>query len=229
VVVLLWVVSLPAAFAVAKVASRVRVPIMILIFGTIMIPTQTILEPLFLVARHLGSVNKIYGVVIVLGSFEVAGSVFLLAAFTKAIPTEVTEAAQVDGASTVRLLMAHIVVARPHRRGGQGGRSRRVRVCGLISGFRKRRLGGGSPGARFAWELQQFRTHVCVTSTSENAWTWDNADGPFDMTIMWSTKRSPRPETIYQDRLDKNTVPGDGRHYECRWADPAPRHRSTST
>jgi ABC-type glycerol-3-phosphate transport system permease component len=59
-----------------------------------MIPRQTILEPVFLVALHLGLVNKIYGVVIILGSFGVAGSVFLSAAFIKAIPTEVTEGAQ---------------------------------------------------------------------------------------------------------------------------------------
>jgi peptide/nickel transport system substrate-binding protein len=67
-------------------------------------------------------------------------------------------------------------------------------------------------------ELEQVGMHVTVTGTSENAWTSDEADGHFDMTIMWSNDEGIDPEIIYQGWLDKNTIPGGGGDYE-RWID----------
>lgn len=67
-----------------------------------------------------------------------------------------------------------------------------------------------------AQELKQVGIKVTVTGTSENAWTADEADGHFDMTVMWSNDEAIDPEIIYQGWLDKDTIPGGGGDYE-RW------------
>ena len=107
-VILLWAVSLPAAFAVSKLRFPGRIAVLFVVFGSIMIPIQSILDPLFILAFHLGFVNQFYGLIFTLSAFGVAETVFLLAAFMKAIPNELIEAAQIDGASTFALLR-HVI------------------------------------------------------------------------------------------------------------------------
>jgi len=76
---------------------------------TRMLPPATLLVPLFLIFRSLGLINTLTGLVLADASFLLSLCVWLLRGFFDEIPTELEEAAAVDGASRLQGL-AYIVL-----------------------------------------------------------------------------------------------------------------------
>ncbi|MGI6148921.1 MAG: carbohydrate ABC transporter permease [Firmicutes bacterium] len=85
-----------AAFSFAKKQFPGREFIFWLMISTMMIPGQVLLVPMFMVVRNLGIVNTPWA--ILLPQLSMVFGVFLLRQFMSTIPSELIEAARIDGA-----------------------------------------------------------------------------------------------------------------------------------
>lgn len=75
------------------------------IFGAIIfsmaIPFQALMVPLVIVAKKLGLINSVWGMIPIYLGFSMPLSVFLFQGFIKGIPTELEEAALIDGCTRI--------------------------------------------------------------------------------------------------------------------------------
>ncbi|MER9584631.1 carbohydrate ABC transporter permease [Mesorhizobium sp. M0276] len=89
--------------------SRFRFPfkdlVFILILSTIMIPFQSILTPIFLVLTKLGLHNTLTGLVGVYVTLQLPFSIFMMRNAFDAVPREIEEAARMDGAGNLTMLL----------------------------------------------------------------------------------------------------------------------------
>ena len=86
-----------AAYAFAKLQFRGRNTLFICYVATIAVPWQTYMLPQFILMRSMGLYDTLWAI-IVLQSFSAFG-VFLMRQFYQGIPTELCEAARIDGLS----------------------------------------------------------------------------------------------------------------------------------
>ena len=102
-----------AGFAFAKLRFRGNKVLLGLVIGTMMVPTQLAIIPLFILIAQLQWVDHLQAVV--LPTLVSAFGVFFMRQFlSQALPDELLEAARVDGASTMRTFWSVVVpVARP--------------------------------------------------------------------------------------------------------------------
>lgn len=106
------VASSMAAYAFARMEFRGQEVLFLLYLGTLMIPFQVTVIPLFIVMRYLGWINSYPGL-IVPGIFSAFGT-FLLRQFFLTLPRDLEEAAFLDGASHLTVYW-HVILplARP--------------------------------------------------------------------------------------------------------------------
>jgi multiple sugar transport system permease protein len=97
VVFITLVLSLPAAYALARLTGRWGQRIGIAIFLTYLIPPTLLFIPLSRIVATLGLQDTIWSLVLVYPSFTIPFSVWLLMGFFKSIPRELEDAAMVDG------------------------------------------------------------------------------------------------------------------------------------
>ena len=102
-----------AGFAFAKLRFRGNGVLLSLVIGTMMVPTQLAIIPLFILIAELQWVDHLQAVV--LPTLVSAFGVFFMRQFlSQALPDELLEAGRVDGASTIRIFWSIVVpVARP--------------------------------------------------------------------------------------------------------------------
>lgn len=74
------------------------------VVGLIMVPPLSILVPLYSMMTSLGWVNTYHGTILVMVALHLPLAIFLYAAFMRALPVEIEEAAAVDGATGLQLL-----------------------------------------------------------------------------------------------------------------------------
>jgi ABC-type glycerol-3-phosphate transport system permease component len=98
-VVLCVVLALVLAYAVTKMRLPLRNFIFVFVIGTLVLPVQTILYPLYQTLIDLRFVGRYWGLMIAFATFGLPLSVYLLAAYFKGIPDELLDAAHVDGAT----------------------------------------------------------------------------------------------------------------------------------
>lgn len=112
-------VSVLLASMLAFTFARYEFPGRRILFGallfTIMVPGLVLLIPQFVLARNLGLLNSLVGLVIVYSVLNLGLNTFLLRGFFAAMPQEVFDAAEVDGAGPWRLYRS---VAMPLARPG---------------------------------------------------------------------------------------------------------------
>ncbi|MDO9417088.1 carbohydrate ABC transporter permease [Pararhizobium sp.] len=101
------VVSVLAGYAFARLRFRGREQLLLLYVSTLMIPGMMLVIPLFLIISKMGLVNTFAGLILPV-SFGTFG-VFMLRQFFLGIPKELEEAALVDGASRLRIVISLIV------------------------------------------------------------------------------------------------------------------------
>ncbi|MGD9485305.1 carbohydrate ABC transporter permease [Streptomyces sp. TRM70308] len=102
-----------AGFAFAKLRFRFRTALLLLTIGTMMVPPQLSVVPLFMAIAELQWTNRLPAVV--LPTLVSAFGVFFMRQYlVRALPSELVEAARVDGANSLRVVW-HVVfpVARP--------------------------------------------------------------------------------------------------------------------
>ncbi len=102
-----------AGFAFAKLRFRGNGVLLALVIGTMMVPTQLAIIPLFILIAELQWVDHLQAVV--LPTLVSAFGVFFMRQYLgQALPDELLEAGRVDGASTWRIFWSIVVpVARP--------------------------------------------------------------------------------------------------------------------
>jgi multiple sugar transport system permease protein len=94
--------SVLAAYAFARLRFRGRDILFVVYLGTLMIPNQVTIVPLFLMMRDVGWVDTFWALILPT-AFHALG-VFLLRQFFMSIPRELEESALIDGAGRLRIL-----------------------------------------------------------------------------------------------------------------------------
>ena len=103
----------PPAYALARMRFRGRNAVFLLVLSTMMLPIQVTIIPLYVLFSHLGWIGSLKPLIIP-GFFGDAFSIFLLRQFFMTIPNALTDAARVDGASELRLMLRVVVpLAKP--------------------------------------------------------------------------------------------------------------------
>lgn len=102
-----------AGFAFAKLRFRFRNGLMLLVIGTMMVPPQLMVVPLFMAISEIGWTGELQAVIVPY-AVTAFGVFFMRQYLVQALPTELIEAARVDGAHSLRIVW-HVVfpAARP--------------------------------------------------------------------------------------------------------------------
>ena len=98
-------ISLLAGYGFSRYRFPLKNAMFILIIATLMIPFQSILTPLFIILAKLGLNNSLLGLTLVYVTLQLPFSVFMMRNAFDAVPKEIEEAARIDGARDLRLLV----------------------------------------------------------------------------------------------------------------------------
>ncbi|MBK1793067.1 carbohydrate ABC transporter permease [Devosia sp. WQ 349] len=101
------IISCLSGYAFARLNFPGRDLLLMGYLGTLMVPGIMLIIPLFLIVNALGMVNTFQGVILPV-AFGTFGA-FLMRQFFLSIPMELEEAARIDGASRLRILISIIV------------------------------------------------------------------------------------------------------------------------
>ncbi|HET6740542.1 MAG TPA: carbohydrate ABC transporter permease, partial [Kribbella sp.] len=105
--------SLPAAFALAKIPFRWSAAILAILVVPMMIPGNLTLIPLFVITFQLGWLNTYAGLIVPMAA-QCAFAILLFRQFFASLPTGLIEAARIDGAGWGRVLTSiALPLARP--------------------------------------------------------------------------------------------------------------------
>jgi len=104
-VVLSVIVSVLAGYGFSRFRFPFKDLFFVLILSTIMIPFQSILTPIFLVLTKLGLHNTLTGLVGVYVTLQLPFSIFMMRNAFDAVPREIEEAARMDGAGNLTMLL----------------------------------------------------------------------------------------------------------------------------
>ncbi len=97
-----------AGFAFAKLRFRGNKVLFLVVIGTLIVPVQLGVIPLFIEMKHLGWINHLHAVIA--PSLVSAFGVFLMRQYiAAAVPNELIDASRVDGCSTIRVFW-HVVL-----------------------------------------------------------------------------------------------------------------------
>ena len=92
-----------AAYAFARIRFLGRGVIYFILLATLMVPLQVVLIPTFLIVKDMGLIDHL-GALIVPNLANVFG-IFMLTQFFRTLPIELEEAARIDGASRLSILV----------------------------------------------------------------------------------------------------------------------------
>jgi multiple sugar transport system permease protein len=96
-----------AAYAFARIRFLGRGFVYFVLLATLMVPLQVVLIPTFLIVKDLGLLDRL-GALIVPNLVSVFG-IFMLVQFFRTLPIELEEAARIDGASRLAILLRIVV------------------------------------------------------------------------------------------------------------------------
>lgn len=102
-------IAAPAAYALSRAEGRVALAVGGLVFVSKLLPAAVLLTPLYVMARGFGLLNSPAAVVFGNLSFAVPLATFVLKGYFDAIPKAIDEAATIDGASRLRVLVSIVL------------------------------------------------------------------------------------------------------------------------
>lgn len=108
-VVVSLLVATPAAYALARFRIRGAGVVLFAILISQMIPGIVVANSLYSAYSDLGLLNSIPGLILADASHGIPFAIIIMRAFLLAIPTEVIEAARVDGAGQIRTFVAIVL------------------------------------------------------------------------------------------------------------------------
>ncbi|MCT2584812.1 carbohydrate ABC transporter permease [Actinophytocola gossypii] len=107
--VIVTLVSLPAAYAMARFRTRLRGAATIWILLSQVFPFILIIVPLFLVLKQIGLVDDPHGLVIAYTVWSLPFALWMLRGYVAAVPVDLEEAGAIDGASRLRVLRSIVL------------------------------------------------------------------------------------------------------------------------
>jgi raffinose/stachyose/melibiose transport system permease protein len=108
-IVIVYVLSMLAAYGFAKLAIRGREVYFWLLLACLTLPEVVLLAPLFVTATSIGLYDTYWAVILPLAALQIPFAVVLTRNFIGGIPNELFEAARVDGATTFRGFLTLVV------------------------------------------------------------------------------------------------------------------------
>jgi multiple sugar transport system permease protein len=109
VVVITLALSLPAAYALARLMGRWGERIGIAIFVTYLVPPTLLFLPLSRLITVIGLQDSIWSLVVVYPGFTIPLSTWLLMGFLRSVPRDIEEQAQVDGYSRIEAVVRTVL------------------------------------------------------------------------------------------------------------------------
>ena len=103
------VFAILASYALSRLRFKLRKTIMLGVLVTQMFPLVVLLTPLYILYLRLRIINTYLGLVIAFTSFTLPFSIWMLKGFVDTIPTELDEAAIIDGCGPFGVLVRVIV------------------------------------------------------------------------------------------------------------------------
>lgn len=104
-VAIVLAVGLPAAFWLSQAAARTRQVGQVALLVTQMIPGVVVANAIYPVYRDLGLLDTLVGLVLANAAGSLPFVLLVLTSFLRALPPSVIEAARIDGAGTLRILV----------------------------------------------------------------------------------------------------------------------------
>lgn len=105
VVLISLVLAVSAAYALSRIAFRGKTLMLFTILSVSMFPQIAVLAGLFELIRSMGIYNSLWSLVFSYMIFTLPFTVWVLTTFMKALPVEIEEAAIVDGATPVEIII----------------------------------------------------------------------------------------------------------------------------
>lgn len=108
-VALITVLACLAAYALVHFDFPLRRTALVVVVAFMALPPAVLLIPIFKVILDVGLLNDRLGLVLVYTAFMLPFSIFLLASFMRSVPTELLNAAKIDGAGALRTLWSVVI------------------------------------------------------------------------------------------------------------------------
>lgn len=108
-IVIVYVLSMLAAYGFAKLHIRGREVYFWLLLACLTLPEVVLLAPLFVTATTVGLYDTYWAVILPLAALQIPFAVVLTRNFIAGIPDELFEAARVDGATTLRGFLSLVI------------------------------------------------------------------------------------------------------------------------
>lgn len=102
--VITMLLTMPMAYALARLQGRLRAAGTVWILGSQVFPSILIIIPLFLVMRTLHLNDSLFGLVLVYVTFTMPFTLWMMQGYVAAIPRELEEAGEMDGAGRWQVL-----------------------------------------------------------------------------------------------------------------------------
>jgi len=102
--IIVTLISLPAAYALARFRTRLRTIATGWILLSQVFPFILIIIPLFLVLKQIGLINNLLGLVVVYTVWSLPFALWMLQGYVAGIPVELEEAGAMDGGSRLLIL-----------------------------------------------------------------------------------------------------------------------------
>jgi raffinose/stachyose/melibiose transport system permease protein len=106
---LILLVAIPAAFGFARLKLPLHAVLGLAILVPLMIPTEILVVPIFVMFRVLGLLNTHEGLITLEVASGVAFATVVLTTFFRGVPRELEQAARIDGAHSVQVLR-HVIL-----------------------------------------------------------------------------------------------------------------------
>jgi len=91
------------AYALARFKFTLNLPIYFMFVAGTMLPFQILLLPVFLLVKNLGIYNTYFALIAIHTTFQMGFCVFVLRNFMRTVPSEIFEAARVDGCGEFKI------------------------------------------------------------------------------------------------------------------------------
>jgi len=103
-ILLTLVLTVPAAYALARFPIPFKEVIFVILLLALIVPYQALLTPMFLMFAKMGLTNSLLGLAVLHTAIQLPFSLYILRNSFAAVPRELEEAATMDGASSVQAL-----------------------------------------------------------------------------------------------------------------------------
>jgi raffinose/stachyose/melibiose transport system permease protein len=113
-VAIVLALSVSAAYALTRLRLPGRAVLFLVVLAPLIFPTEVLIVPLFSIFRALGLINSLPGLALVNVVAYVSFATVILTGYFRTIPRDLTDAARVDGAGRLDVLMRIVIpLARP--------------------------------------------------------------------------------------------------------------------